>query len=214
MRQKEILTAAAVTLLATGYWIIKKDTIPGAGDDPGQAGSRATVAGEYSCLTGCTLLEHPNNGGNSFHVLHGSNKYRVQLYFVDSLKIRRHRSTNDHSSNQDNLPQFTGKEVTQCRIAAKKFTLSLLKGRHFKVYTRNHAVPGGNGIYAFVEIEDSSGSRHLLSELLVEQGLAGIQVRGAKLPDGTSISGQKDKLHTIEDSAREARLGIWGYFEQ
>ena len=79
----------------------------------------------------------------------------------------------------------------------------------FTVLTRGELVFGGPRIYALVMLE-YGGEERFLHEVLVENGLARIYTKGARLPDGTTVERQKARLRALERQAKEARRGGWG----
>jgi endonuclease YncB( thermonuclease family) len=72
--------------------------------------------------------------------------------------------------------------------------------------------------YALVEVTAPDGSRRMLHELLIENGLARAHGQAAPWPEKTARHrGEKDakelfmkNLERMEKKAKEARRGIWG----
>ena len=94
-------------------------------------------------------------------------------------------------------------------IAAKEFTLSLLKRSPFTVATKWERVFNSERFYAFITPEALEGGESYLCERLINQGLARIHTKGVDLPSGESWRSFRDKLRKDEKSAQSSDVGGW-----
>jgi endonuclease YncB( thermonuclease family) len=176
----------------------------------------ALERGEYRELRGCTLVAHRNNDGDSFHVATPDGKQQeFRLYFVDAPEsaLKKYR---DGNSNEERLrfqAEYFGRlsqgQTTEVGQRAKKWTAKVLGREPFTVYTRGEKVYDGPRLYCFVSVQDG-GTERWLHELLVEQGLARIYTKGAKMPDGTNPGAQEKHLHALERTAKREKRNGWG----
>ncbi len=217
MPRKKTLAAIAAILLAAGYWLLERADRSWLSTGGQDAPADTSEVGGYRRLSGCRLAEHRHNDGDSFHVRHGDDSYEFRLYFVDAPESRykTYRGGDDNGGRIAQQGDYFGglnrDQTTGIGAEAKKFSLNLLRGRPFTVYTKGENVYGSERQYAFVEVEDAAGKRRLLGELLVEQGLARIHTKGATTPDGAARSKQEGKLRSIEHAARNAGVGAWRF---
>lgn len=172
--------------------------------------------GEYRELRGCTLVDRRNNDGDSFHIRMPDGKTQeFRLYFVDApeSEVRQYRGGDSNEERIRYQGEYFGrlsqKETTAVGKAAKKWTAGMLGRAPFTVYTRDEVVYQGPRLYCFVQVQ-AGGQERWLHELLVEQGLARIYTKGAKMPDGTHPGPQEKRLHGLERDAKRAKRGGWG----
>lgn len=165
-------------------------------------------------LTGCRLVEHRNNDGDSFLVSHDGREFELRLYYADSAE--KYLSDQFESQRQrvaEQARDFGGISLDQAVTlgkAAKMFTYELLNGKTFTVYTNWERVYDGDRFYGFVLVPgDKEGD--YLSEELVEKGLARIHTKGIPTPDGQSYSQFKKHLEELEAKAKAARRGAWSF---
>jgi len=160
--------------------------------------------GEFDVLDGARLIDHGANDGDSFHVRHDGEEFVFRLYYVDCPEKHAHRYTERLADQAKYFGGLSEAEVVELGLEAEVFVEDLLLGAEFSVVTRWEGVYDSGRYYAFVRV----GGR-LLSELLVERGLARIHTRGVDLPEGKKFKQQRDHLRELEEQARSARLGAW-----
>ena len=223
MQKKKILTLVVALLLAGGYWVLENkfdinlSNLGKGGQSNKVVPADKEQAGDYERLTGCALIEHRSNDGDSFHVRHGNDEHEFRLYFVDAPEssYKTYRGGDNNGARLGHQGRYFGglsiEQTTAIGTEAKKFTASLLKGRPFTVYTKWQPVFDSGRSYCFVELPDSATGERFLSEQLVAQGLARIYTEGAAMPGGSSKRNQEDKLKTIERSARGGKVGAWRF---
>lgn len=166
-------------------------------------------ASEWQTFTGCRLLDHPGNDGDSFRVVCGDRLMHVRLYFVDcpetiaitdaDAKRIREQARYFGLTNVQRVVHF-GRE-------ARDLTTQLL-AEPFTVRTAFADAMGRSAerrVYALVTTHDG---RDLGSEL-VRHGLA--RAFGAKrtLPDGRSGDRFAAEMEDLERQAMLQRVGIW-----
>lgn len=178
-------------------------------------GGIAVERGEYRELRGCTLVAHRNNDGDSFRVkIPGGKIQEFRLYFVDAPEsaLKKYR---DGNSNEERLRhqgkyfgRLTQEETIAVGMQAKVLTAKLLGREPFIVYTSGELVFGGPRHFAFVQVRDR-GQTRWLHGVLVENGLARIYTKGARMPDGTSPGSRKKSLFALEQKAKRGKRGAW-----
>lgn len=171
--------------------------------------------GEWSVYSGCKLVDHKNNDGDSFLVrLPNGTQREYRLYFVDTpeSQFKRYGGGETNAQRISEQARYFGKLSSEKAVAvgseAKQFALSALKAAPFDLITKNEAVFDSARHYAHVEIT-RNGQRQRLDEMLVERGFARIHTKGEDLPDGTSAASHKQKLRGIEAKAKQQKLGAW-----
>ncbi len=186
-----------------------------AGTRAGDVRAESATVGEFAKLSGCSLVPHPHNDGDSFYIRHGGNEYQIRLYFVDApesaFKTYRNGDDNGQRLNYQarDLGGLSREQVIEIGQEAKKFTTSLLEGRPFTLYTKWEDPYNDGRKSGFIEVETAAGQKRLLNELLVEQGLARIYTKGTKLPDGTPEATHERQLRSIEAGAQRGKVGAW-----
>jgi endonuclease YncB( thermonuclease family) len=218
--RKKTLSLIVAILLAAGYWVLENTDI-GKGGSADSSKTNTSVGtskvGAYEQLTGCTLVDHRHNDGDSFHVLHGEREYEFRLYFVDapesSYKTYKGGDNNGERIRQqgDYFGGLSRDQTTDIGAEAKKLALTVLRGRPFTVYTKREKVYGSHRLYALVAVVDAAGHDNGLGDMLVNQGLARIHTKGAALPNGTSRNKHEAKLRSVEHAARKAGVGAWRF---
>ena len=171
--------------------------------------------GEYRELHGCTLVAHRNNDGDSFRVKTPDGKTQeFRLYFVDAPEsaLKTYRNGDSNKERLRHQGEYFGKLTQKETIAvgkqAKELTARLLGSEPFSVFTSDEPVFGGPRHYAFVQVRHR-GQIRWLHELLVENGLARIYTKGARMPDGTEPATRKRDLFTLEHKAKRGKRGAW-----
>ena len=180
---RPILFIAVVFLLATaGLW----------------------AQGEWTKLDQCHLVPNAANDGDSFHVRANDKEYIFRLYLVDAPEI--------DAANPARLIEqakhfgISVPQVIELGEAAKSFVQKKL-AEPFTVSTRMANAMGRSNIerfYAFVRTKEGD-----LSEQLVANGLARIYGRRGRSPEGLSSAAELQKLKTLENQAKQAKLGGW-----
>jgi endonuclease YncB( thermonuclease family) len=174
------------------------------GEKPPGSGKAPKV---FEVLTGCTLLPHPDNDGDSFHLRHGERRHELRLYFADCPEKKRYRLNADRIAEQGRyFGGLSEAETVAVGQKAQAYTQHLLTHQAFTVYTKWQRVYDSGRFYAFVIFADGED----LSAKLVRAGLARIHTSGTTLPDGRSTRAYEQQLKQWEAEARSARLGAWG----
>ena len=152
----------------------------------------------------CHLVPNPANDGDSFHVRANDKEYIFRLYLVDAPEI--------DAANPARLIEqakhfgISVPQVIELGEAAKSFVQKKL-AEPFTVSTRMANAMGRSNIerfYAFVRTKEGD-----LSEQLVANGLARIYGRRGRSPEGLSSGAELQKLKTLENQAKQAKLGGW-----
>lgn len=166
----------------------------------------------YERLTGCRMVDHRNNDGDSFWVRHGDREFELRLYYVDTAeKYLSDRYENQRRRVAEQARDFGGISIDQTievGKAAKLYTGRLLEGKSFTVYTKWERVYDGERYYGWVELPGTDGE--YLSERLIDKGIARIHTKGEPSPDGASYRQYKAHLEKLERAAKEADRGAWG----
>ncbi len=173
---------------------------------------------EYDVLENCTLVDHKHNDGDSFHIKHANGQDEIRLYFADTAEST-YKTYGGGENNGDRLDKqardfggLTREQTTQVGQLGKKRTLSLVKGKKFKVITKRQPVTDRKSetrIYAFVVLEND-GTEYYLHELLTQEGLVRHSTWGTDLPDGTPRKKQEARLTAMENDAKKRKVGAWG----
>ncbi len=215
-----VITALTVLILAALWYLNERNTPDGEADvefteqtsaaERGPA-TREEVAGGFTKLRGCTLSNHRNNDGDSFHLRHADQQFEMRLYYADCPEKRRHQYNGKRIAEQGRY--FGGlneKQTVAVGESARDFTTALLRKHSFTIYTKWEEVYDSERYYAFVEIDGADGSTGWLHELLVSRGLARIHTKGIPLPNGgLGYRSQKRRLVSLESQAKAAALGGW-----
>jgi endonuclease YncB( thermonuclease family) len=162
-------------------------------------------------LENARWIEDSGNDGDSFLVAVGGEKLHLRLYYVDAAeKYLSDRYENQRERVADQAKDFGGltlDQTTDLGNRAKAHVAQLLRGKTFTVYTKFESVYNSERRYGYVELPNSD---KLLSEELVEQGLARIHTQGTISPDGESYYDFKRHLEGLERDAQSAGRGAWG----
>lgn len=174
-------------------------------------------SGAYEVHQNCTLAEYRNNDGDSFKVrLADGRVEEFRLYFVDTPESAFKRYAGGDSNHERirkqaaDLGGITPEQAVETGKRAKAFTLGLLEGRPFTLFTCWDSPYQDQRYHAFVEVEEG-GRPRWLHELLVERGFARILTKPADLPDGTPAERHKQHLRAMESQAKKAQAGAWGW---
>jgi endonuclease YncB( thermonuclease family) len=138
-----------------------------------------------------------------------------RLYFVDTPESAFKRyaggETNHERIRQQaaELGGITPEQAVEIGKKGKAYTLALLGGRPFTIFTCWDSPYHDERYHAFVEVRENGKSRWL-HELLVERGLVRMKTKPADLPDGTPASRHKDHLRDLERIAKKNETGVWG----
>ncbi|MGJ8656091.1 MAG: thermonuclease family protein [Akkermansiaceae bacterium] len=176
------------------------------------------VGDEYEILENCTLAEHKHNDGDSFHIKHHKGQDEIRLYYADTAEsaYKTYGGGENNGDRLDKQGQYFGglnrDQTAKLGQLGKKRTMSLIKGKKFKVITKWEPVtdkPSETRIHAYIVLEED-GKEYYLHELLVNEGLVRLSTWGSNLPDGTSWKKQKERLKAMENNAKERKVGAWG----
>lgn len=166
-------------------------------------------AGELQILPNATLINHPANDGDSFHVDAAGKHLHVRLYFVDCPEISVMSKSGarrvSEQSRYFGLPSVV--QTVHYGNEAKKFVSQKLS-KPFTVYTSFASALGRSAkgrVYGFVKTADGDD----LAGLLVKHGLARTYGVGRQTPDGISRDEMILNLKDIEAAAMLKRNGIW-----
>jgi DNA uptake protein ComE-like DNA-binding protein len=160
---------------------------------------------EWITLDNCKLVPNKSNDGDSFHVQANETEYLVRLYFVDAPE-----TASVGPARLVEQAEYFGVSVPQAielGLSAKKFVEAKLS-EPFTVVTR---LAGGLGrseiqrIYGFVRTKEGD-----LGEQLVANGLARIHGTTAVPPGGLTSADERQKLATLENEAKQRKVGGWG----
>ena len=176
------------------------------------------VGNDYEILENCTLVDHRHNDGDSFHVKHPNGQDEIRLYYADTAESA-YKTYGRGENNGDRLDKqgayFGGlnrDQTAELGKLGKKRTMSLIKGKKFKMITKWEPVTNRQSEtrkHAFIVLE-KDGKEFYLHELLAHEGLVRLSTRGGNLPDGTSWKKQKERLLAIENDAKKRKVGAWG----
>jgi DNA uptake protein ComE-like DNA-binding protein len=160
---------------------------------------------EWITLDNCKLVPNKSNDGDSFHVQANETEYLVRLYFVDAPE-----TASVGPARLVEQAEYFGVSVPQAielGLSAKKFVEAKLS-EPFTVVTR---LAGGLGrseiqrIYGFVRTKEGD-----LGEQLVANGLVRIHGTTAVPPGGLTSADERQKLATLENEAKQRKVGGWG----
>lgn len=116
--------------------------------------------------TGCTLVPHKNNDGDSFRIRHGKRELVLRLEGVDCPETQ--RSMKARIADQAKFWKTNSEGVIVLGKQAAEFSRTNLLAGPFTVTTRETKVFGGPRIYGRVMLADGRD----LGEALVKNGLA------------------------------------------
>tara|TARA_R110002096_G_scaffold273422_4_gene467241 strand:- start:4285 stop:5031 length:747 start_codon:yes stop_codon:yes gene_type:complete len=210
------LAGVGILILAA---VLGLDLDEAASDGDVEAGKEAGLIqvsgkkGEYERLSGCVLVEHRNNDGDSFFVRHQGREFELRLYFVDTAEkylSDRHESQRERVRDQAGDFGLTVEQTVALGNESKNVVLELLRRTPFTVYTKWDRVYDGERFHGFVELDSGAGSSVYLSQLLVDKGLARIHTHGEPTPDGRGWREYKDFLRSREAAAKQKKVGAWG----
>lgn len=171
---------------------------------------RGGTALPWERLTGCRLVSYPPNDGDSFKVVTGTGEHVFRLYFVDCPEKQRHAAGGDRLADQG--VYFGGLEedgVLRAGVAAREFSLKLLRAGDFTVVTRWEKVFDSGRYYGHVLVNGADGKPADLAERLVSAGLARIHTMGAEHPGRGSERELRRRLRQLEEDARKGGRGAW-----
>jgi endonuclease YncB( thermonuclease family) len=166
----------------------------------GSAGDRK----EWVKLTDCRYVDAPDNDGDSFRVRGGDKEFTARLYYVDAPETNLRQG--DRTHEQSLHFGITLDETMKAGEKAKQRTKELLQ-KPFVIWTR-WATAGGRGresrYYVIVEVDGKS-----LGEILLSEGLARAKGTAPNLPSGEHAKEYMERMDSLENAARERRLGAW-----
>ncbi len=166
----------------------------------GSAGDRK----EWVRLTDCHYVDAPDNDGDSFRVRGGDKEFTARLYYVDAPETNLRQG--DRTHEQSLHFGITLDETMKAGEKAKQRTKELLQ-KPFVIWTR-WATAGGRGresrYYVIVEVDGKS-----LGEILLSEGLARAKGTAPNLPSGEHAKEYMERMDSLENAARERRLGAW-----
>jgi competence protein ComEA len=166
------------------------------------AGLRAQ--GEWTKLEQCHFVPNPANDGDSFHVRANEKEYIFRLYLVDAPETD--AANPARLIEQAKYFGISVPQVIELGEAAKSFVQKKL-AEPFTVSTRMANAMGRSNIerfYAFVRTKEGD-----LGEQLVANGLARVYGRRGRPPGALSSAAESQKLKTLENQAKQAKLGGW-----
>jgi endonuclease YncB( thermonuclease family) len=177
------------------------------------ARTETKAQGQFVTLHDARLVEHRDNDGDSFHIVHDDGKeHEFRLYFVDAPEKRLHHLNGKRLEEQGrDLGGLTTGQTIGVGLKAKALTDELLNSRPFTVHTRWQPVFDSGRFFAFVFIEEGGGRTEELSESLVRAGLCRIYTQGANLPDGRREKEFERHLRALEREAKARKQGAWGF---
>ncbi|MCF7838021.1 MAG: hypothetical protein K9N49_05275 [Candidatus Marinimicrobia bacterium] len=155
----------------------------------------------------CTLIAHPGNDGDSFHVKAGRKHYLFRVYFVDTPETS--RSYPERIADQAAYFEISEDEVIQIGHEAAEVVAGWLASGPFVCHTRLVDARGHSEMprhFAMVRLGD-----RWLAERLVEAGLARIYGLREDLPDGTSARTFLWRLKALEREAQRQGRGAWRF---
>lgn len=159
------------------------------------------AAKPWQTLSGCRLVEHQANDGDSFHVRWKGRDLTIRLYFADTPESD-YRFM-DRTRAQAAYFGITEEQAVEVGKQAKQFTRDALKGG-FSIRTRWQGVFSGKPNarkYGIVSVGDKD-----LAELLVANGLARIHGMGI----GGKTWEEVERLKALEARAKAEKRGAWG----
>lgn len=180
--------------------------------DPGWEPERRPrgTAWSWERLPGCRLAAYSANDGDSFKVVTGADEHVFRLYFVDCPEKQKHSSGGARLADQG--AYFGGldeDEVLRAGVAAREFSLNLLRAGNFTVVTRWERVFDSGRYYGHVLVPRADGTFADLAEQLVLAGLARIHTMGAEHPGRGGERELRQRLRKLEDEARHGGRGAW-----
>lgn len=210
-RLRQLVTViATVALAAVTVWLRHHEPYGGRFPSSRARPPAPAPTADWTELRQPVLADRPSDDGDSFTVRHAGGEAVVRLYFVDCPEKRRTPYNGARLADQGAaFGGLTENETLRVGREARDFTLTLLRGRPFRVVTRWEPVFDDRRHYAHVFVTGPDGTERLLAEQLVEAGLARIHTKGADLPDGTRRARFEQRLRTVEKSARLAGRGGW-----
>lgn len=168
----------------------------------------------WELLENCRLVTGRNGDGDSFHVKHEKGETEFRLYFIDAPESQ-YKTYGGGESNGQRISEqgdyFGGlgqDDTTSVGRAAKGLVKKILAENSFQILTKWEDVYGPDRKYCLVVVP-WQGKDVYLHELLVVQGLGRIHTRGADLPSGRNYREQKSFLKSLEQKAREEKVGAW-----
>lgn len=172
-------------------------------------------SGRFEIYQNCVLLSARNNDGDSFLIrLHDGREEEFRLYFVDTPESG-FKTYADGDTNHDrirdqarDLDHLTAEQAVEIGKRGKEFSLDLLAGRPFTLYTDWDSPFRDHRYHAHIQVR-VDGKTRWLHRLLVQKGLARIKTKGADLPDGTSAERERETLRKLERDAKSNKAGAW-----
>src|SRR6266487_7125967 len=159
---------------------------------------------EWTKLEHCQLVPDPANDGDSFHVRANEKEYIFRLYLVDAPETD--AANPARLIEQAKYFGISVPQVIELGEAAKAFVKEKLAAQ-FTVVTHLANAMGRSNIerfYAFVQTKDGD-----LGEQLVANGFARVYGRRGRPPEGLSSAAELQKLKTLENQAKQGKLGGW-----
>ena len=161
----------------------------------------AHAAKPWQTLSGCQLVEHGANDGDSFHVRWQGSDLTIRLYFADTPEAN-YRFM-DRTRAQAAYFGITEEQAVEVGKLAKEFTRGSLNGG-FSIRTRWQGVFSGKPNARKYGIVSVGGQD--LAEMLVANGLARIHGMGI----GGKTWEEVERLKALEAQAKAEKRGAWG----
>lgn len=168
-------------------------------------GTLRAEAAKWRVMEGCTLIEHPANDGDSFHVRWKRRHYIFRLYFVDAPETD--LSFPDRVAEQAAYFGVDVPTVLQLGKQAAKFTANFLADG-FTIYTLREDARGRSERERFYALVRNAQGQDL-GEALVANGLARIHGVETDIPDGPQSATILRRLKGLEQQAKSQRVGGW-----
>lgn len=168
--------------------------------------------GRYFVLEDCVYVpDEKYNDGDSFKIKTSDGRVvEIRMYFVDAAESKDKPYDDYRRRVADQGKDFGGldyQETIRLGREAKKYAASRLRKQNLTVFTAWEEVYDSGRYYAFVRMENGK----FWHQELVEKGLARIHTKGADLPGGTDRRSRENELRRLEQKAKRARIGGWGY---
>lgn len=165
----------------------------------------ATRAGQWQTIRDCTLISHPGNDGDSFHVRANGRERIFRLYLVDCPEAEDGEKVEERVATQAKFFRLSEEQSMAVGKQAAAFTRAALS-RPFTVETCWQDAYGSSHLpreFAFITTADGQD----LGEMLVSRGLA--RSYGEAVPPGRSSDARRPNYDALQGKARGQRLGAW-----
>ncbi len=198
-----LLAGCGAVLWLQRLWVVEPGWFP-------ERQQRGGTSLSWERLSGCRVMAYASNDGDSFKVDTGTGEHVFRLYFVDCPEKQRHPAGGERLADQGSYFGGLGEdEILRAGVAAREFSLKLLRAGDFTVVTRWEKVFDSGRYYGHVLVAGPDGKPADLAEQLVAAGLARIHTMGADHPGRGSEREVRQRLRQLEDDARNGGRGAW-----